>query len=158
MLFRSEWMRRTLGWSEQAGDLTVGARPEALRIVPEFAGTLPEESRKGYTLVCGAVRSGGVATAFTNRPKEAGAPEKTGTWPAVTTAGHSVTTEAVRSGGGVKVFQAAPELAGTLPEAAVTGYAIVGDLTARADVDGLKITPEYTGTLPKEAQHGERED
>lgn len=154
----TEWLHRTLGWSEQAGALTEGAKPEGFTIAPEWAGTLPEESRKGYTLVCGAVRSGGVATAFMDRPKEAGAPEKTGTWPTVTTAGHSVTAGAVRTGGGAEAFMTAPELAGTLPEDSAKGYAITGGLSARADVEGHKITPEYTGTLPEEAQHGERED
>lgn len=154
----TEWMRRTLGWSEQAGALTEGARPEGFTIAPELAGTLPEQSSKGYTLVCGAVRSGGVATAFEGRPKEAGEPEKTGTWPVTATAGRSITAGAVRAGGGAEVFETAPELAGTLPETAVGGYAITGSLSARADVEGRKITPEYTGTLPKEAQHGERDD
>lgn len=154
----TEWMRHTLGWSEQTGALMEGARPEGFTIAPEWAGTLPEESRKGYTLVCGAVRSGGVATAFMDRPKETGAPEITGTWPTVTTAGHSVTAGAVRAGSSAEAFTAAPELAGTLPEDSAKGYAVTGGLSARAAAEGCKITPEYTGTLPKEAQHGERED
>lgn len=154
----TEWMRRTLGWSELAGALIEGARPEGFTIAPELAGTLPGQSSKGYTLVCGAVRSGGVATAFEGHPKEAGEPEKTGTWPVTATMGRSITAGAVRAGGGAEVFKTAPELVGTLPETAVGGYAIAGSLSARADVDGRKITPEYTGTLPKEAQHGERDD
>lgn len=154
----TEWMRRTLGWSEQAGALTEGARPEGFAIAPEFAGTLPEQSSKGYTFVCGAVRSGGVATAFMDRPKEAGEPEKTGTWPETTTVGHSMAAGTVHAGGGAEIFKTAPEVAGTLPEVAVDGYAITGSLSARADVEGRKITPEYTGTLSKEAQHGERNE
>lgn len=154
----TEWMRRTLGWSEQAGALTEGARPEGFTIAPEFAGTLPEQSSKGYTLVCGAVRSGGVVAAFKDRPKEAGDPEKTGTWPETATAGGSITAGTVRAAGGAKAFKVTPELAGTLPGDTAKGYAITGSLSARADVEGRKITPEYTGTLPKEAQHGERDD
>lgn len=154
----TEWMRRTLGWSEQAGALTEGARPEGFTIAPEFAGTLPEQSSKGYTLVCGAVRSGGVVTAFGDNPRESGAPELTGTWPKRAEAGYSIVAKAVRAGGGMEVFRVAPELAGTLPETAVEGYAISGGLSAGANVEGLKITPEYTGTLPKEAQRGERDD
>lgn len=153
----TEWLRRTLGWSEQSGTLTAGARPEGFTIAPELAGTLPEQSSKGYTLVCGAVRSGGVATAFKGLPKEAGEPEQTGTWPGTATVGHSMTTRAVHTGGDVEPFKAAPELAGTLPEAAAAGYAVTGRLCAGAVMEGQKIKPEYTGTLPKEAQHGERE-
>lgn len=120
----TEWLRRTLGWSEQAGTLTERARPEGFANAPELVGTLPEQSRKGYAFVCGAVRSGGVVTAFVDHPKEAGAPEKTGTW----------------------------------PEETVRGYTIAGELFTGARTEGIKIEPEYTGTLPEEAQHGERDD
>lgn len=57
-----------------------------------------------------------------------------------------------------ETFEAAPELAGTLPEAAAAGYAVTGRLFTGAAPEGRNIKPEFTGTLPKEAQHGERED
>ena len=79
-------------------------------------------------------------------------------WPMTTTVGRSVTAGAVHAAGGAVVFTAAPELAGTLPEAAVAGYAVTGQLSTRAVTEGQKIKPEFTGTLPEEAQHGERED
>lgn len=154
----TEWLRRTLGWSEQAGTLAAAGRAEAHGIAPEFAGTLPELSKLGYTLVCGAVRTGGVINTFGDSPKEAGPPETAGTWPETATVGHSMAAGAVRAGGGVETFRAAPELAGTLPDEITKGYTIAGALTTGSAADGIKINPEYTGTLPEEAQHGERED
>lgn len=87
------WMRHTLGWSEQTGPLEVTGRADAYGVAPEFSGTLPEPSRLGYVLVCGAVRAGSVIDAFRENPKVAGAPEKIGTWPETATAGHSVRAE-----------------------------------------------------------------
>lgn len=154
----TEWLRRTLGWSERAGALAAAGRAEAYGIAPEFTGTLPELSKLGYTLVCGAVRTGGVVGTFRDSPKEAGAPETTGTWPETATVGHSMTAGTVRAGGGVETFKAAPELAGTLPDEITKGYTVAGALTTGSAADGFKIKPEYTGTLPEEAQHGERDD
>lgn len=154
----TEWLRRTLGWSEQSGTLTAAGRAEAHGIAPEFTGTLPELSRLGYTAVCGGIRSGGVIEGFRDRPREAGAPEQTGTWPETATVGRSITAGAVRAAGGVETFKTAPELAGTLPDAAEAGYAVTGRLFTGAATEGRKINPEFTGTLPKEAQHGERDD
>ena len=154
----TEWLRRTLGWSEQAGALETAGWAEAHGITPEFTGTLPEPSRLGHTAVCGGIRSGGVIDGFRDRPREAGAQEQTGTWPETATAGHSMTAGAICAVGGVETFEAAPELAGTLPEAAADGYAVTGRLFTGAAPEGRNIKPEFTGTLPKEAQHGERED
>lgn len=154
----TEWLRHTLGWSEQPGPLAADGRADAYGIAPEFSGTLPEASRLGYTFVCGVVRAGCATDAFRDSPKEAGAPEITGTWPETATAGHSVTAGAVRAGGGVETFRTAPELAGTLPEEITRGYAITGEISTGAKTEGIKVEPEYTGTLPEEAQHGERED
>ena len=154
----TEWLRRTLGWSEQAGALETAGWAEAHGIAPEFTGTLPEPSRLGHTAVCGGIRSGGVIDGFRDRPREAGAQEQTGTWPETATAGHSMTAGAICAVGGVETFEAAPELAGTLPEAAAAGYAVTGRLFTGAAPEGRNIKPEFTGTLPKEAQHGERED
>lgn len=154
----TEWLRRTLGWSEQTGALTAEGWAEAHDIAPEFTGTLPEPSRLGYAAVCGGIRSGGVIDGFRDRPREAGAPEQTGTWPETATVGRSMTAGAVRAVGGVETFEAAPELTGTLPDAAAAGYAVTGRLSAGAATEGRKIKPEFTGTLPKEAQHGERGD
>jgi len=154
----TEWTRRTLGWSERAGALAAAGRAEAYGAAPEFAGTLPDAATLGYTLVCGAVRAGGVIDAFKDSPKEAGEPEKTGTWPVTARLGHSITAEAVRAGGGVEAFKTAPELAGTLPDAAVTGYTVTRGISTVGGVDGYKTKPEMTGTSPEEAQHGERED
>lgn len=154
----TEWLRRTLGWSEQSGTLTAAGRAEAHGIAPEFTGTLPEPSRLGYTAVCGGIRSGGVIEGFRDRPREAGAPEQTGTWPETATVGRSITAGAVCAAGGVETFKTAPELAGTLPDAAEAGYAVTGRLFTGAATEGRKINPEFTGTLPKEAQHGERDD
>ncbi len=154
----TEWLRRTLGWSEQAGALETAGWAEAHGITPEFTGTLPEPSRLGHTAVCGGIRSGGVIDGFRDRPREAGAQEQTGTWPETATAGHSMTAGAICAVGGVETFEAAPELAGTLPEAAAAGYAVTGRLFTGAAPEGRNIKPEFTGTLPKEAQHGERED
>lgn len=154
----TEWLRRTLGWSEQAGALETAGWEEAHGITPEFTGTLPEPSRLGHTAVCGGIRSGGVIDGFRDRPREAGAQEQTGTWPETATAGHSMTAGAICAVGGVETFEAAPELAGTLPEAAADGYAVTGRLFTGAAPEGRNIKPEFTGTLPKEAQHGERED
>jgi len=152
------WTRRTLGWSERAGALEAVGRAEAYGIAPEFAGTLPEASKLGYALVCGAVRAESVTDAFRNSPKETGELEKAGTWPETATLGHSTTAGAVRADGSAAAFKAAPELAGTLPDTAVPGYTIAGEISAVGGVDGLKTKPEMTGTLPQEAQHGERED
>lgn len=69
-----------------------------------------------------------------------------------------MTAGAICAVGGVETFEAAPELAGTLPEAAADGYAVTGRLFTGAATEGRKIKPEFTGTLPKEAQHGEHED
>lgn len=154
----TEWLRRTLGWSERPGPLAAAGRADVHGIAPEFAGTLPELSKLGYTFVCGAVRTGGAVDTFKDSPKEAGAPEKTGTWPETATVGRSMTAGAVRAGGGVATFKVMPELAGTLPDEITKGYTIAGALTTRSAADGFKINPEYTGTLPEEAQHGERED
>ena len=154
----TEWLRRTLGWSEQAGALETAGWAEAHGIAPEFTGTLPEPSRLGHTAVCGGIRSGGVIDGFRDRPREAGAQEQTGTWPETATAGPSMTAGAICAVGGVETFEAAPELAGTLPEAAADGYAVTGRLFTGAATEGRKIKPEFTGTLPKEAQHGEHED
>lgn len=120
----TEWLRRTLGWSEQTGALTAEGQAEAHGIAPEFTGTLPGPSRRGYAAVCGGIRSGGVIDGFRERPRGAGAQER----------------------------------AGTLPDAAEAGYAVTGRLSAGAATEGRKIRPEFTGTLPKEAQHGERDD
>lgn len=119
----TEWLRRTLGWSEWPGALTTGGRAETHVVAPEFTGTLPEPSNLGYTAVCGGIRSGGVIDGFMDRPGEAGV----------------------------------SELAGTLPDAAVAGYTVTGQLCTVAETEGQKIKPEFTGTLPEEAQHGERE-
>lgn len=154
----TEWLRRTLGWSERAGALAAAGRADAHGIAPEFTGTLPELSKLGYTLVCGAVRTGGTVDTFKDSPKEAGAPEKTGTLPETATVGHSMNAGEVCAGGGVETFRAAPELAGTLPDEITKGYTIAGALTTGSAADGFKIKPKYTGTLPKEAQHGERDD
>lgn len=138
----TEWLRRTLGWSEQAGALAVSGEAEAHGIAPEFAGTLPEPSKLGYAAVCGGIRTGGVIDGFGDRPREAGAPEQTGTWPETATVGRSMTAGTVRTVGGAETFRVAPELAGTLPDTAA--------------IEGMKIKPEFNGALPKEAQHGER--
>lgn len=154
----TEWTRKTLGWSEQAGNLAAAGRADAYSAAPEFAGTLPEDAKMGYTLVCGAVRAGGKVVAFPDSPPEAGAPERAGERPERVTAGWSVRSGTFRAGAGTESFAAAPELAGTLPQSAAEGYTIKGMLRGKPDAAGTIIKPEMTGTLPQEAQHGERED
>lgn len=154
----TKWTRKTVGWSERAGDLVATGRADAYSAAPEFAGTLPEDAQLGYTFVCGAVRAGGKVVTFQDSPPEAGAPERAGERPERATAGWSVRAGSVRAGAETEPFTAAPELAGTLPLTAVEGYTVKGALRGKPDTKGTIVKPEMTGTLPEEAQHGERDD
>lgn len=113
------WMRHTLGWSERHR-LAVSGRAEPFEVSPELSGTLPEQSSKGYTLVCGAVRAGGVIDTFEGSPKEAGTPELTGTLPDETTKGYTI-AGALTTGSAADGFKISPEYTGTLPEEAQHG-------------------------------------
>lgn len=68
----TEWLRHTLGWSEQPGPLAADGRADAYGVAPEFSGTLPEPQKMGYAITCGAVRSGGVAEGFKIEPEYTG--------------------------------------------------------------------------------------
>ena len=151
----TEWLRKTLGWSEQTGPLALSGRADAYGVAPELSGTLPEVSRLGYTFACGALRAGGVIDIFKDSPKEAGEPERTGTWPETAKLGHSITGGAVQVGGGTETFQIAPELAGTLPEDSTAGHSVtIRTVRTGGGAETFKATPELTGTLPEDAARG----
>ena len=149
------WTRHTLGWSERR-QLTTGKRVDSFNICPELSGTLPYIKTPGYSLHK-RLRITGQAAGYPAQPQFAGL-IRSGTEWLRRALGWSKQSGALIEGVRPEGFTIAPELAGTLPEAAVAGYAVTGQLSTRAVTEGQKIKPEFTGTLPEEAQHGERED
>lgn len=72
------WMPSTLGWSENA-DILTRADVGAFNATADLCGTLPDTAAVGYSL-CGAMRSGGAAEAYTAVPPQSGQ-DRCGTMP-----------------------------------------------------------------------------
>lgn len=138
------WTPSTFGWSE-SHKLTTPPEIDPFNASPDLTGTLPVVSRVGYS-VCGTLRTGGTADAYTTAPTEAGT-NRAGVIPQVSKLGWSESHELITSPE-ISPFNSSPDEAGksktgTMPEVSTAGWSISEEMKLSADETG-----SFTTVLP----------
>ncbi len=136
------WMPSTLGWSEKHR-LRYAARPEPVIVLPEFTGTLPDISTRGYSLR-GPLHLFAKAAGFADRLEFTGT-VRCGTAWTTSMLGWSEHQMLVVDNE-QNVYAVLPEFTGTLPDSSTLGYTDIHNVTGVKNNTRLHMdAPEYAG-------------
>lgn len=140
------WMSSTLGYTEDPG-IAIGVKPDGFIYTPDFAGTKPIVSVKGYS-VDGTEEVSGRADAYSISPTESGM-AAAGTMPDISTKGYSVAQGEAVSGQADAYVSEPGESgtinSGTVPVTATKGLSGSDTVSLEAAVQTYTVTPAQSG-------------